>query len=92
MWRKEVSQKHWYFLADYATRIHVFTYHSCQKLAHLVLFFKKFCVLKCEEEKYTYRYKVRVSENMMLRRAFGLKREEVTRGRRKMHNEQLCGL
>jgi hypothetical protein len=31
-----------------------------------------------------------VFENRLLRRIFGLKRDEVTREWRKMHNEELC--
>jgi hypothetical protein len=31
-------------------------------------------------------------ENRVLRRIFGLKREEVTRGWRKLHNKKLCNL
>jgi hypothetical protein len=33
-----------------------------------------------------------VSENWVLRRIFGLKRDEVTGGWRKLHNEELHGL
>jgi hypothetical protein len=33
-----------------------------------------------------------VSENRVLRRTFGPKRDEVTRGRRKLHNEELHDL
>ena len=36
--------------------------------------------------------RLRVSENRMLRRIFGPKRDEVTRERRKLHNEELSGL
>jgi hypothetical protein len=33
-----------------------------------------------------------VSENRVLRRIFGPERDEVTAGRRKLHNEDLCDL
>jgi hypothetical protein len=33
-----------------------------------------------------------VFENRVLRRKFGQKRDEVTRGWRKLHNEELCDL
>jgi hypothetical protein len=35
---------------------------------------------------------VRVFENRVLRRIFGLKRDEVIRGWSKLHNEELCNL
>jgi hypothetical protein len=35
---------------------------------------------------------VQESENSMLRRIFGLKRDEVIGGWRKLHNEELCNL
>jgi hypothetical protein len=38
--------------------------------------------LKLREE-----HRLRVYENRVLRRIFGLKRDEVTRGRRKLHNK-----
>jgi hypothetical protein len=34
-------------------------------------------------------YRMRVFENRVLRRIFGLKRDEVTGGWRKLHNEEL---
>jgi hypothetical protein len=34
-----------------------------------------------------YEHKLRVFENKVLRRIFGPKRDEVTGGRRKLHNE-----
>jgi hypothetical protein len=37
-------------------------------------------------------HRLRVFENRVLRRIFGPKRDEVTGGRRKLHNEQLHGL
>jgi hypothetical protein len=37
-------------------------------------------------------HRLRESENMVLRRIFGLKREEVTGGLRKPHNEELRDL
>jgi hypothetical protein len=40
-----------------------------------------------EEER-----RLRVFENRVLRRIFGLKRDEVTREWRKLHNEELNGL
>jgi hypothetical protein len=36
--------------------------------------------------------RLRVFENRVLRRIFGPKRDEVTRERRKLHNEELNGL
>jgi hypothetical protein len=37
-------------------------------------------------------HRLRVFENRVLRRIFGPKRDEVTGGRRKLHNEELHGL
>jgi hypothetical protein len=37
-------------------------------------------------------HRLRVFENRVLRRISGLKRDEVTGGRRKLHNEELHGL
>jgi hypothetical protein len=37
-------------------------------------------------------HKLRVFENKVMRRIFGPKRDEVTGGWRKMHNEELCDL
>jgi hypothetical protein len=37
-------------------------------------------------------YETRVFENRVLRRIFGPKRDEVTRGSRKLHNEELQNL
>jgi hypothetical protein len=37
-------------------------------------------------------HKLRVFENRVLRRIFGRKRDRVTRGWRKLHNEELCNL
>jgi hypothetical protein len=37
-------------------------------------------------------HRLRVFENRMLRRKFGPKKDEVTRGWRKLHNEELRGL
>jgi hypothetical protein len=37
-------------------------------------------------------HRLRVFENRVLRRIFGPKRDEVTRGWRKLHNEELHGL
>jgi len=45
------------------------------------------CSLKCREER-----RVRVFENMVLRRIFGPERDEVTRKWRKQHNEELSDL
>jgi hypothetical protein len=46
----------------------------------------------CENWSLTLReeHQVRVFENRVLRRIFGPKREEVTGGWRKLHNEELC--
>lgn len=38
------------------------------------------------------RTQIEVSENRVLRTAFGLKRDEVTRGWREFHNEELQNL
>jgi hypothetical protein len=45
----------------------------------------------CETWLFTLRekHRLRVFENRMLRRIFGPKRDEVTRKRRKLHNEEL---
>jgi hypothetical protein len=37
-------------------------------------------------------HRLRVFENRVMRRIFGPKRDEVTRGWRKRHNEELCAL
>jgi hypothetical protein len=48
----------------------------------------------CETLSLTLRqeHKLRVFENRVLRRIFGPKRDEVTRGWRKLHNEELHNL
>jgi hypothetical protein len=48
----------------------------------------------CETLSLTLReeHRLRVFENRMIRRIFGPKREEVTGGWRKLHNEELHGL
>jgi hypothetical protein len=48
----------------------------------------------CETWSLTLRdeYRLRVFENRVLRRIFGPKRDEVTGGWRKLHNEELHGL
>jgi hypothetical protein len=48
----------------------------------------------CETWSFTLReeHRLRVFENMVLRRIFGPKRDEVTGGWRKLHNEELHGL
>jgi hypothetical protein len=48
----------------------------------------------CETWSLTLReeHTLRVFENRVLRRIFGLKRDEVTGGWRKLHNEELHGL
>ena len=45
----------------------------------------------CETWSFTFReeHRLRVFENRVLRRKFGPKRDEVTRERRKLHNEEL---
>jgi hypothetical protein len=35
---------------------------------------------------------LRIFENRVLRRIFGLKRDDVTRGWKKLYNEELCNL
>jgi hypothetical protein len=47
----------------------------------------------CETWSLTLReeHRLRVFENRVLRRIFGPKRDEVTGGWRKLHNEELCG-
>jgi hypothetical protein len=51
----------------------------------LVLYGSETCSLTLWEK-----YKLRVCENMVLKRIFGPKRDVVTRGWRKLHNEELC--
>jgi hypothetical protein len=48
----------------------------------------------CETLSLTLReeHRLRVFENRVFRRIFGPKRDEVTRGWRKLHNEELHGL
>jgi hypothetical protein len=48
----------------------------------------------CETLSLTLReeHRLRVFENRVLRRIFGPNRDEVTGGRRKLHNEELHGL
>ena len=53
----------------------------------VVLFGYETWLLICREE-----HRLRVSENRVLRRIFGPKRDEVTRDRRKLHNEELNDL
>jgi hypothetical protein len=40
----------------------------------------------------TKEYRLRVCENRVLRRMFGLEKDEVIGGKRKQHNEELCDL
>jgi hypothetical protein len=49
---------------------------------------------ECETWSFTLReeHRLRVFENKVLRRIFGSKRDEVTGGWRKLHNEELHGL
>jgi hypothetical protein len=56
-------------------------------MLHVVLY-------DCESWSLTLRkaYRLRVFENRLLRRIFGLKRDEVIGGRRKFHNEKLHNL
>jgi hypothetical protein len=42
--------------------------------------------------KFLYTYSLKVTENRVLRRIFGPKRDEVTGGRRKLHTEELHNL
>jgi hypothetical protein len=51
----------------------------------------KFCLQFCMDVK-TWFLTLRVYENRMLRRIYGSKRDEVTGGWRKMHNEKLHNL
>jgi hypothetical protein len=55
---------------------------------------KTLVVFGCETWSLTLReeYRLRVFENRMLRRIFGPKRDEVTGGWRKLHNEELHNL
>jgi hypothetical protein len=46
----------------------------------------------CETWSLILRQKLRVFENKVLKRAFGPKRDEVTGGRRKLHNEEFHNL
>jgi hypothetical protein len=52
-----------------------------------VLYGCETCCLTLREE-----HRLRVFENRVLRRIFGPERDEVTGGRRKLHNEELHGL
>jgi hypothetical protein len=81
-------------------------YHSVQKLLFSFLLFKnvkiKICkniilrevLYDCETWSLTLRkeYGLRVFEKRVLRRIFGLKRDEVIGDRRKFHNEKLHNL
>ncbi|PNF13874.1 hypothetical protein B7P43_G11475 [Cryptotermes secundus] len=81
-------------------------YHSVQNLlsSHLLSKNIKFRIYKtiifpvvlygCETWSHTLReeHRLRVFENRMLRRIFGPKRDEVTGGWRKLHNEELHNL
>jgi hypothetical protein len=51
-------------------------------------------VIRCETWSLTLRqeHRLRVFENRVLKRIFGLKRDEVTGGWRKLHNEELHNL
>jgi hypothetical protein len=72
-------------------------YHL-NNLAHLIrLYFDQFtvciylkCILKYQQWFLTLReeHRLRVFENKVLRRIFGPKRDEVTGGWRKLHNEE----
>jgi hypothetical protein len=53
----------------------------------VVLYGRETCPLTLREE-----HRLRVYENKVLRRIFGLKRDEVTGGLRKLHNEELHDL
>jgi hypothetical protein len=65
---------------------------------------RTFCLLVCCQKNVIIRiyktwsltlreeHRLRVFENRVLRRIFGLKRDEVTREWRKLHNEELCNL
>jgi hypothetical protein len=57
------------------------------KILPVVLYGCETWSLKLREE-----HRLRVSENRVLRRIFGPKRDEVTGGWRKLHNEELHGL
>jgi hypothetical protein len=61
---------------------------ACQtnSFALLLLLFKTWSLTLREE------HRLRVFENRVLRRIFGPKRDEVTGGWRKLHNEELHGL
>ena len=49
-------------------------------------------LLLSSSRKYYQKYELRVFENRVLRRVFGLKRDEVTGQWRKLHNEELNDL
>jgi len=52
---------------------------------------ENYCLYGCETWSLTLRkeHRLRVFENRVLRRIFGLKRDEVTGEWRKLHNEEL---
>jgi hypothetical protein len=56
-------------------------------IVFVILYGCETCSLTLNEE-----YRLRVFENRVLRRIFGPKRDEVTGGWRKLHNEELCNL
>ena len=60
---------------------------QCDKDLPFVLYGRKIWSLKLREER-----KLRVFENMALRRIFGPRRDEVTREWRRLHNEELNDL
>jgi hypothetical protein len=56
-------------------------------ILHVVLYGRETCSLTLREER-----SLRVFENRVLRRIFGLKRDEVAMEWRKLHNEELSDL
>jgi hypothetical protein len=57
------------------------------KILPVVLYWSETCSLTLREE-----HRLRVFGNRVLRRIFGQKRNEMTRGWRKLHNEELLNL
>jgi hypothetical protein len=61
--------------------------HSGNNILHTVVYWCESWSLTLTEE-----HRLRVFENKVLRKIFGPKRDEVTGGRRKLHNEELLDL
>ena len=100
-----VSMRHWYF-SEIKSRLRSGNacYHSLQNLLSSSLLSKNLKIKKyrsiifvfygCETRSLTLREerKLRVFENMVLRKIFGSKRDEVTGEWRRLHNDELNDL